>query len=128
MAYSELISISEGNRSFDLKAWIDTLYDEVSATYSLSFCLEENTVNAKTPMNLVLMCRVKGAYLPLSEAFLRLGDSESISRITESLKNLVQYSALVNRSTTTAPKGLSAAWAEDIYTFLSETELYSRFL
>ncbi len=128
LAYSELISISEGNRSFDLKAWIDTLYDEVSATYSLSFCLEENTVNAKTPMNLVLMCRVKGASLPLSEAFLRLGDSESISRITESLKNLVQYSALVNRIYNNgAIKDFLPLEPKDIYTFLSETELYSRF-
>ena len=104
------------------------MYDEVSATYSLSFCLEENTVNAKTPMNLVLMCRVKGASLPLSEAFLRLSDSESISRITESLKNLVQYSALVNRIYNNgAIKDFLPLEPKDIYTFLSETELYSRF-
>ncbi|NLB61887.1 MAG: DEAD/DEAH box helicase family protein [Clostridiales bacterium] len=128
LGYNEIIGISNNSTNFELKAWLDSLYDEVSATFSLSFGLEENTLHPKTPMNLVLMCRIKGATMTLSEALIRLGDNSSIEKITDNLKNCARYSALVARLYNEGNiKDILPLEPKDIFTFLSETELYSRF-
>lgn len=113
----------------DIGRTVDTVFKRAVAAFSVAFSIEENRDDTKYPFRMLITCRYENRELPLREvAALLGGDKATIELLSGAVRQIAQSSELIKKIYNDGMVLDSYTFDEDeMYTFLKEMELYSRY-